>query len=87
MRFLDNVSRAQQRDRRIRSRERTLASIKYIIDKLVGVADQFFPAAGAGSLRKAWVLEQVALHLRCPAGDPIEVNIAEYLIELSVDSL
>ena len=87
MRFLNSESRARRRDARIRGRVRTLASIKYIIAKLVSVADQLFPNEGQGPVRKSWVMQQVNTHLRCPAGDPIEINIAEYLIELAVDEL
>lgn len=87
MRFLSSESRASKKQRRIERRVRTLASIKYIIEELVSVADQLFPKAGQGAARKEWVLAQTAEHIRCPAGDPIEVNIAEYLIELAVDEL
>ena len=87
MRFLSSENRAKRKHRRKEGRVRTLASIKYVIAKLVSVADQLFPEDGKGEIRREWVLEQTAMHVRCPSGDPIEENIAEYLIELAVDEL
>jgi hypothetical protein len=87
MRFLSAESRAKRKIRRRESRIRTLASIKYVIGELVSVSDQLFHEDGKGAERKAWVLDEVDKHVRCPAGDKIDINIAEYLIELAVDEL
>jgi len=87
MRHVTDKCREERRVRRVNGRKRTLASLRYIIADLAGVADQLFCEEGKGPERKAWVVKQIDRYLRTPAKEKLDEEIVDYLIELAVDEL
>ena len=83
---LTDAERAARKQRRRAKRQRTWATIRKAIRKLVDVAELMFPDSGSGSIRHKWVTA-AAKHIKTPAGDRIEAALLNGLIELAVEAL